>query len=124
MSESKHALEPSPRPWQVTGVDFDRRTIHNSQGTLVATCPVVHQEGAPLLSVPFAHGCEMADANAAFVVRAVNSHADLLAACKDVESKLFGMAVRGADLHTVSEAYKILHDAIALAEGPKVPEHE
>ncbi len=59
----------------------------------------------------------MADANAAMIVHAVNCHADLLAACKDAESKLYGMVLhKTLNDNDVAAVVGSLRAAIAQAD--------
>lgn len=68
---------------------------------------------------PFRHGDEIADvmdeANAAFIVRAVNAHEDFIDACEKVIKVLrLGIAIDSSDLDTMAE---LLETVVAKAEG-------
>ncbi len=92
----------TPLPWRVDGVCLDCTPVSIWSG----------RSGA------LAHVYDFPDpatknANAEFIVKAVNCHADLLAACKAV--------LADRENHCQSGHLEMLHNAIAKAEGGQEP---
>lgn len=86
--------EPTPRPWQRDG----RAVFHKERGT-VCQCSTANSPAE-------------AEANAEFIVRAVNAHDKLTAACKLAKERLDSL---GCDW--LGKGPDPLEEAIALAEG-------
>ena len=85
MSEAKH----SPLPWRAPSAG-----IYAADGQMVASLgtPTCVKSATAANHGNARAAAETIDANAALIVRAVNSHADLLAACEKVEMVLANAA--------------------------------
>lgn len=103
-------MKHTPTPWTVgmygASADFRAIDIHAAvckpDGALLATCGPFDEESK---------------ADAAFIVRAVNSHEALLDALKAVEENLAHVGLAG----TVGILRKVCREAIAKAEEPPCP---
>lgn len=109
MTEAKH----TPTPWKVSeGLDDTSVTIRQDNGEFHRPVAEIWYNG------------DDPSANAAFIVRAVNSHADMLAALKAIKAEPYGCPfcdsgtlrnpVKG---HNEDCGYHLLEAAIAKAEG-------
>lgn len=102
MSEEKH----SPLPWHVQGgTNVDAGDVH-VDGVRVAKC----------WTSTFAPPLQESAANAALIVRAVNAHAALLAACEAAEEVLASVAAEDA-WRAADRALAAVRAAIASARG-------
>lgn len=76
---------PTPPPWHTDG----RGNVFDAHGNHIAVC---HPYGVGFGPVGYVCPWHSYDANATLIARAVNSHADLLAALKDLLEQTTGPA--------------------------------
>jgi hypothetical protein len=101
----------TPTPWKTAR--------NNGIKSDLGDCRVVFAAGRDVAYCPPTDGDE-GNANADLIVRSVNSHADLLAAAKDVLAHLnarIDAAVKSGAVIPVFAGIAALHSAIAKAEG-------
>jgi hypothetical protein len=83
MTETKQATH-TPTPWEteISVSNYGLLGIRKANGSKLGICSVIGADGAH--NPRYGISADEAKANAAFIVRAVNSHDDLLAACKEL----------------------------------------
>lgn len=115
--------EPTPRPWDyVPSTEHHGPYITSDYGGTIADLYLMSQPGALSSAnggtskpVHFFH--EMADPNAELIVRAVNSHDALVAACEAVETVAKGGTDTVAFLLELNRIAKLCSTALALAKS-------
>jgi hypothetical protein len=110
MSEAKH----TPTPWRLYREPVGRRCLYVVAGS----------DATPFLGEVIATPttCPDYEANAEFIVCAVNCHADLLAAC-EAGFRVINRLARGGELSTPEDGNvtAMLREAIAKATPPRPP---
>lgn len=102
-------VKPTPTPWRTSAVGRDVYATHPNGdcAICIATCGGYEPS--------LAHFLEQAKANAAFIVRAVNAHNDMLEALRFAEDALVWYDEEGKVV--AKNALKEVRAAIAKAEG-------
>jgi len=101
----------TPLPWRIGGgaLNVGRVTILGPDANESGWPCVCAVSGDPLGQLP--------QANAEFIVRACNSHEDLLEAARKAKTALFGMHEEEGWTSDDAKALELLINAIAKAEG-------
>lgn len=111
---TNNSTQHTPTPWRTNGATI---TARGAWDLTIASCRS-RQDPANAHPGLAAKTTAEADANAAFIVRAVNSHADLVAALEVAESALFyvktdGEVTRSPTLRDVETALVKVRQSLA-----------
>jgi hypothetical protein len=96
-------VQHTPTPWREAGIK------PKDEGPLTALVGDINEESVHI-------GTIRSKEDAAFIVRAVNSHEELLGALKGARMLLVGLPV---DCKPMQHAYDLIDEAISRAEGSR-----